>query len=225
LPVLAEVRCLSGVRVALANESAWVRWQAPGEAVLRRLFPVVGVVLFVRRDGHWYRPGCLLPDFAVPNDLDYRPLSHILTPAPAVPFPPPRMNLRPVPLKLMSEDCPRQTTALECGLVELSAWVDTVSNFRLAALSAAHCQGRVLLRGSRLPLLPATRRYWGEAVLVPLGLRPEPNLPESALREALAVGEGDILLLDAGRVEVVPGSAFRPLTRAGLRLAGRGGGP
>ena len=76
-----------------------------------------------------------------------------------------------------------------------------------------------------MPLLPSTRRYWGEAVLVPLGLRPEPNLPESALREALAVGEGDILLLDAGRVEVVPGSVFRPLTRAGLLLAGRGGGP
>jgi hypothetical protein len=224
LPVLAEVRCLPGVQVALEKDTAWVRWEAAGDAVLRRLLPVAGVVLFARRESHWYRPGCHLPDFDLPGELVYRPLSQVLTPAPAATIPPPRLNPRPVLVKVVPEDCPRQTTALECGLEELAAWADTVSNTRLASLRAARCQGRILLRGSRLPLLPSGRRFWGGSVLVPLGFRAEPNLPESALREALAVEEGEILLLNVGEAEVVPGSAFQPLKRAGIRLAAGGGG-
>src|SRR5262249_9797231 len=94
-----------------------------------------------------------------------------------------------------------------------------VSAVRLAALRAACCQGRVLLRGERLPLLAGGERFWGERVLVPLGCRPEPELPESALREALALGDDELLLLGEGPPEVVPEAALQPLTRARLRLA------
>jgi hypothetical protein len=224
LPVLAEVRCLPGVLVALEKDIAWVRWEAAGDAVLRRLLPVAGVVLFARREGHWYRPGCHLPDFDLPGELVYRPLAQVLTPAPAATIPPPSLNPRPVLVKVVPEDRPRQTTALECGLEELAAWADSVSNIRLASFRAAGYQGQVLLRGSRLPFLPSGRRFWGDSVLVPLGFRPEPNLPASALREALAVDDGDILLLKVKEVEVVPRSAFQPLTRAGIRMAAGGGG-
>src|SRR5207302_880885 len=151
------------------------------------------------------------------------PLHDVLTPAPVRPLPPPVPDLRPVPLALAADDRPRPTTAVAYDLATLGAWADTVPAARLAALRAAHCGGRVLVLGRRLPLLPAGERFWGERVLVPLGYRPEPALPEAAVRAALGLAEDELLLMRPGNAEVVPGSALRPLTRAGLRLAGREG--
>ena len=93
------------------------------------------------------------------------------------------------------------------------------SQRRLASLRAARCQDRVLLLGPRLPLLPRSERFWGDGLLVPLGYRPEPDLPQTALREALGSRAEEILVLRQDRVEGVPRAALQPLTRAGVRLA------
>jgi hypothetical protein len=223
LPALAEVRCASGVEVALDGGRAWVRWPAGQEEVLRRLLPVAGVQLYAWRDGRWHAPGCHLPAFEVPQRLEFRPLHQVLVPAPVNPVPAPAPRLQPARLELARDSRPRQTTALECGLAELAAWADAVPTARLDSLRAAHGQGRVLLLGPRLPLLPSGQRYWGNRLLVPLGYRPEPDLPESALRTALGVGGQDLLILRPGGPEVVPGSALGALTRAGIRLALREG--
>jgi hypothetical protein len=75
------------------------------------------------------------------------------------------------------------------------------------------------LLGDRLPLLPDSKRFWGSAVLTPLGYRPDPSLPESALREALAISEDEMLLWGHDSVEIIGRRAFTLLTRAGVRLA------
>ena len=219
LAVLAGLRASPGIDVALAGGRAWVRWEAGDEEVLRRLLPVRGVELYVRRDGHWHRFGRHLPALAFPRALEYRPLHQVLFPAPVLPVPARPADLRPLRLTLVPDDRPRPATALECGLADLARWADAVPESRLAALRVAHRGGRVLLLGERLPEVAAGRRYWGEVLLVPLGYRTDPDLPAAAIREALGLAQEELLLLDEGRAEVVPAPVLRPLTRAGLLLA------
>lgn len=54
-------------------------------------------------------------------------------------------------------------------------------------------------------------------MLIPLGFRPEPDWPESALREAANVGPQETLVLFEDGAEVIPADVFRPLTRAAIR--------
>jgi hypothetical protein len=63
------------------------------------------------------------------------------------------------------------------------------------------------------------QRFWGTRLLVPLGLRVEPALPEPVLLDALRVSEQELLVLDPRGGEVIPQDAFRPLKRAGVRRA------
>jgi hypothetical protein len=219
LPALAEVRDLAGIEVALANGRAWVRWEPGDERVLRRVLPVAGVELYARRSDRWYRHGRQLPAFDFPEQADYRPLYLALTPAPVRPVPPRPPAFAPAALTLAADPRPRPASALLCGPAELARWSDDVPARRLAELRAATCAGRVLLLGDRLPPLALGERFWGRDVLVPLGRRPEPNLPPAALRAALGISADELLLLDAAGAEAVPAAAFRPLTRAQLRLA------
>ena len=81
---------------------------------------------------------------------------------------------------------------------------------------------RLLVLGERLPMLDGGERLWGRDVLIPLGFVADPDLPEEALRQATDLGPDEILLLRPDEAEFVPRSAFSRLSRAGLRLAGRG---
>jgi hypothetical protein len=120
---------------------------------------------------------------------------------------------------LVRDDRPRPAGALCCPLAELAEWVEEATSRQMAGLQAAWCPaGSVLLLGERLPPLAAGERFWGRSLLVPLGFRPDPDLDEDALREALGLG-GDVGILTAEGLEVVPRGAFGALTRAGLRLA------
>jgi hypothetical protein len=101
----------------------------------------------------------------------------------------------------------------------LSAWADSAPSDDIEAVEAAICGETVLLRG-RLPALVG-ERFWGRRLLVAAGWRPEPDLAEGVLAEALGLGD-DFALFASDGVEVVPSTAFGPLTRAGVRLAARG---
>jgi hypothetical protein len=139
-----------------------------------------------------------------------------VAPVPAGDVSPDRLTLTLAP-----DARPRPASALTCSPGELARWADGTPAARLAALEAAWRKGFVLVLGARLPPLASARRYWGETVLVPLGYRPEPDLPPGALRDALGVTAEELLLLDESSAEAVPRSAFRPLTRARVRLAAR----
>jgi hypothetical protein len=222
---LGPLRVRTDVRVLARGEELWLRWPAGDEDVLHRVLAVRGAELFARRDGLWYLPGHRLPTFGVPDELPQTFL-HLLAPEPVTPeagAPP----IRPVRLALARDDTSRPAAALCCDLAGLDRWAEGATARRLAELEAAYCAApggpRVLLRGERLPPLPAGERFWGRTVLAPLGWRPEPALGEAALRDALGMRPDEIALLRQEGVEVVPRGAFRPLTRAGIRLALREG--
>jgi hypothetical protein len=222
LPGLAGLRCLPGVSVLLQEEYAWVRWPAGDMRVLRHLLPLTGVELFERRAGLWYRAGQRLPTFDIPADAEDRPLESVLFPAPVQPEPPPVLCLRREVLRLVRDERPRPVSGLRCTLPALARWAETATSTQLSAVRAARSGERILLLGRPLPVLPGGQRLWGERLLLPLGYRPEPALPEPALLEALAVDADTLVVLDADGAEVVPRGVFEPLTRAGVRLLVRG---
>jgi hypothetical protein len=93
---------------------------------------------------------------------------------------------------------------------------------RLRDLRAAVCDQEMLILGDRPPWLRDGLRFWGRRVLCPLGQRPEPDLPESALLAGLQVAGDEFLILTYASAEVVPTASLGPLTRAGLRRAAEG---
>jgi hypothetical protein len=219
---LAPVRNQDDVRVHTDGESAWVRWPAGKPDVVRCLLPVSGVEFFTHRDGHWFRFGSRLPTAESPPSGDGRPVSAVLFPAKFEPALPTVETAPPVRLGLVRGGEPKAATALACTLVDLAKWADTATTAELTAVRAVRSGGRVVLLGSRLPAVASGTRFWGTDLLVPVGFRPDPDLPPAALRTAVAAGEGELVLLDHDGAELIPKAAFEPLTRAGLRLAIRG---
>jgi hypothetical protein len=220
LPQLADVRTVAGIRVMILDERAWVRWDAGDEEVLRRILPIQGAEVFELRDGQWYRPGQRLPAFNLPEEKGARPLSAVLTPSPVEAQRVHPTAFERVRLVLVRDEKPRAATALRCSLEDLARWADGATSRQLTALEAAWYGDSVLLLGQRLPALAGCERFWGRTVLVPLGFRPEPVLPESALRQALGLQEEEIAVLGHGETEVVAREAFQTLTRAAARRAG-----
>ncbi len=219
LAALAPLRCEPGLEVARDGEDLWLRWDTASERVLRAVLPLVGSELFAARGGLWFRPGRALPSFEVPQALEYRPLYQVLFPAPVEPAALAHLAVTPVRLTLRADDRARATSALLCPLPPLLAWADTIPAGRLATLRGLRLYEQVLVVGERLPPITG-ERFWGENVLVPLGYRPEPELPESALRQAAGLLDGEVLLLRQGAAEVFARSLLAPLSRPVLRLAG-----
>jgi hypothetical protein len=212
------VRCAEDILVTLEGEYTWVRWEPENAEILKAILPIPKVELYARRDENWYRCGCHLPAFDMPRLSEGRPLYEVLLPRPIRTSKPARLELTPAVLRLVESFLPRSTSALVCKFSELSKWAETAAGPRVTALRAAFCDGEILLVGNRLPLLPGSQRLWGDRVLVPLGQRLEPDLPESAVLDALGISQEELLILESDRAQVVACQALQPLTRAGLRL-------
>jgi MoxR-vWA-beta-propeller ternary system domain bpX2 len=218
LGAVAGFRSAPGVQVALHGGLAWVRWEPHQDYILQALLPVRGVQLYVQRDGLWYRHGGHLPAFDLPEQADYRPLYRAVTPVPVKPVPPLLPNLRPMTLSVVPDTTAQPPTAVRCRVKDVVKWADKLASTRLSGIRASWFEGGVVLLGPRLPAPIDGQRFWGETVLVPLGHRPEPNLCASAIREALAIAQGELLLLSTAGAEVISLSAFQPLTRASIRM-------
>jgi hypothetical protein len=220
LAALADLRRNPGLSVAHAGDRVWVTWTPGDEAIVPRLMAIPGVELYDRRDDLWFRRGCRLPSFGLPPDEgEAVPLHRAIVPGPVESILSEGIPPSPARLTLTRDDRVRAASALLCPLVELASWAELATSAQLADLGAARDEDRVLLRGRRLPPIVGGERFWGERVLAPLGFRAEPDLPEPALRRALGTAADMLLVLRAEGVEVVPLDAFRPLTRAGVRLA------
>jgi hypothetical protein len=222
LAVLAAVRADADVRVHLDGEVAWVRWPAGRDEVVRRLLPVPGVAFLARRDGLWFRFDSRLPTSDVPPAGDGRPLSSVLLPERFEPVEPPLGFAPPLVFRIVRGGGPRSATAVVCATADLQKWADTATTAELADVRAARSGSRAVLLGAKLPALPDGVRFWGDDLLVPVGFRPEPDLPASAIRSACGATVDDLVLLHDDGAELVPRAAFEPLTRAALRLALRG---
>jgi hypothetical protein len=224
LKFLAGARCRSDVWVTLFEDRAWVTWPAGNEEIWQTLLPAPDCEFFEERDGLWFELGNRLPTAGFPPRGEAKKLDAILFPAPAQAESPPSRNLVPVRLQLAAFEELRPTAALRCSLADLHPWAEQATTKQLADCQAACCEDKVILRGPRLPAVPAAERFWGDRVWIPLGMRAEPNLPETALRAAAEVSLGEILLLTEDGAEAIPEDAFAPVTRAGLRLSLRLGG-
>lgn len=219
LPQVAGLRCTPGVEAWLTAEHVWLRWPASREEVLRQVWPISGVELFVEREGSFYRLGEHLPFFDTPDWSAAKPLQDLLFPAPFTPAQVPTLPVSPVMVELVPEDKSRATTAMQCKLTDLHQCLSSITIFRLEKWLAARCGNKVLARGPDLPWLPDAQRFWGKHVLVPLGYRLSPNVPEAVLRAALAAEEDHLLVFYPDHVERIPLEAFQPLTRAAVRSA------
>jgi hypothetical protein len=212
--------------VHLTPERAWLHWPAGSEEILQEVLAIQGVEVFARREGGWYRPGQHLPAFHVPPVGETRPLHQVLFPAPIQAEEVGQQISGLVSLTLVRDEKPRPATALLCSLEALNDWADRATTWQLEGLKAAQAPGdnggrQVLVLGPHLPPLAEGERFWGKQVLIPLGYRPEPNLPEGVLHEALGLQAGELALLTSAGLEVAPRDALGKVTRAGIRLAWR----
>lgn len=219
IAALANLRCLPGITVVQVGDRAWLRWPAGEQRVLERVLALSGVELFVHYHGGWSRWGSLLPAEGPPANQPGQPLAHVLTPVPVAPVPPGERAIPAVRLRLVRSNDIREASAMRCRASDLLGWSERVPSSRLAELRGVRWGDGLLLLGSRLPEIAGGQRFWGENLLLPLGWRAEPDLPEHACRRALGLEADDILLFTEAGAELIARSGSRPLTRAVLRLA------
>jgi MoxR-vWA-beta-propeller ternary system domain bpX2 len=238
LPILADLRRRPEIRVSMVGDRAWICWDPEPEALRRilveRLLPLSGVEVFARRGGHWYRPGEHLPAFGLPIGEGNAglPLKNVLFPRPmTVASSTSRETTTLLTLRLVRDprNQHRPARAVTCRLEALAIWADRETTLRITALSGAwiadpdggsgRCEVLVLGEPGTLSTSMGGTRFWGTDVLIPLGFRPEPDLPEPTLRRLVGAGTDDLVLLDFEGYERIPREVIRPLTRAGIRLA------
>jgi MoxR-vWA-beta-propeller ternary system domain bpX2 len=237
LPVLAELRDRSEIRVSIVGDRAWIWWKPETEAMqeilIKWILPLPGVEMFTEVGGRWYRWGKHLPAFgvSVPDDRRGVPLDRIVLPRPVSAQRP--EGRRPARLRVgvvRDQRCrSRPATGVCWRLSELHAWAEQATSAQFAGLTAAWTEGPVDERGEAEVLvlgrhgsLPAARagvRFWGTDVLVPLGFRADPDLAEPALKAAVGAGPTDLVVLRPEGFDVIARAIFQPLDRAGVRLA------
>jgi hypothetical protein len=215
---LASLRTRADIRFTKHADRIWLWWRPGDSAVAEKILPLTGVELFSRQDGLWFRWGSLLPYTGVPGEQDARPLATLLIPDALTPREEDRVPGR-IGLTLVRDTLVRPPTALRCSMEDLTRWVDGATSQQMGRLEAARGGKLVLLRGQQLPLIANSERWWGDAILIPLGFRAEPSLPESILRDALQIPAGSLVIISEQGVELVPRIAFSRVTRAGVRLA------
>jgi hypothetical protein len=219
LSALAALRARADIRVHLLNDVAWVTWPAGRPEVSRCLMPAHGVEFFAERDGEWFQFGRRLPTSERPPEGAGESVAVVLVPAAVEPLPPAARLGSPVVLRLAHGGDVRPATALCCSLDALATWASRATTAEFDGLRAARTDDRAVLLGAKLPAIPGATRFWGTDLLVPVGFRPDPDLPPAALRDAIGVTGDELVLLSDDGADVIPRSAFEPLTRAGVRLA------
>jgi hypothetical protein len=229
LPVLAELRGRSEIRVLIAGEVAWISWK-PGselmEALVRRILPLGEAVLYTERDGRWYRLGEHLPAFDVPGraESEWPLLERAIFPEPVRAVQSREKLQAPIPIRVVRDAgaAPRPASGLRCSASSLAAWAEHATLAQLAALKGAWVEREalVLVTGSAesLPLMTDGLRFWGTELFVPLGFRAEPNLPACAIRRAAGARPDELAVLDEDGIELIPHAIFKPLSRAAIRM-------
>ena len=219
LAALAPLRRSKDLWVGETSTGVWVEWGSEMPAVVSALLPVPGVVFYSKRGTDWLPIHAAIPDFTAPgfDESQMIAIDHAIVPEP-ISATPPQSACERVPVTLVPSDVPRRTTALRCDVPTLVGWSERATSWEIGRLRGAICENRVLLRGDSLPILAGAERFWGDRVLAPLGLRPEPAWPEKTLRESAGVDDSEILILTPQSAEAIPTSSLQPLSRAAIRM-------
>jgi hypothetical protein len=220
LRALASLRTRADLRVIVRDDAIWIRWTGHSDEIVRCLLPVPGVALWVKRtDGQWSRFRSRLPTSNAPPDELGIPLIQALQPDRFESIVP-RANLfKPLPIRLVRSTQPLIATAIMCDMKTLLAWSELATTYQLEQLRSTRFRNRVVIVGSSLPTIAGSIRFAGKRLLVPVGYRIEPIVSESPVLEALGANGGELAFVTDSAVDVIPSSAFAPLSRAGIRLA------
>lgn len=220
---LASVRAQKQIKAQCIGGTIWLIWPSSTKDVAELIYPLPGSELYQRQQQYWFAFRRQLPSFDVPDLTTARPLAELLFPAsvslPSLPGNP----LQPIPLTLITDTTPRLATALECKLVDLHDWLDSVPNVRFSGLKALCKNISILILGKDLPPIAESQRFWGTRLLTPLGYRYDPFFPEATLLDILDLASKQLLLLRSTGMELIDQSHAKPLTRAAVRLALREG--
>lgn len=229
-PRLASSRDHRNLEIARAKADpgvAWIRWSAPDREIASVIHQIQGSLLYEQRQGAWYRPVSALPDFDVPLNLNFHSIGQVLLPARITPIEPPDQDESTEDLRSSStlkvtlavSASWEPTSALRSGLDAVIEWAESVPSGLLRGLQAAWSGDEVLIRGERLPLIPGARRYWGQRVLIPLGLRLDPELSDRVVAQVLGIGPDTLVLWEQAAPELIPDQAFGRLSLAAIRSA------
>jgi hypothetical protein len=219
---------VAGLSFVLVGDRSWIFWQAGDDQVLRVLYPLNAVEFYELRDGEWYRFGHRVPSFDIPDNQEAVPIDRAIFPDLFEPIHPGETSPTPSRFRLVRECSRMPSSAALCSLAELARWTDSATTREIELIRGTIRKDQALLLGRDLPFWPGSTRYWGEQVLVPNGFRVRPGLTEKAILDALGASGLEIARFvqvdgaeDQARVELIAMDAFRPLTRAGVRLAMR----
>ncbi|MBK9973648.1 MAG: hypothetical protein IPP14_02630 [Planctomycetes bacterium] len=219
LAVLAALRGVPGLRVLVAGDRAWVRWDGADPAVVQALLPAAQARFFERRDGHWFACGSALPAFDLPAG-DFAPLHSMLLPGRLERQAVESAALLRANFTILRDDQPRECTALICTPGALAQWAAMAPDAEIAQFTACRSGELVLVVGNRPPLLAGCERFWGSRFLLPMGWRANPDLPEQALCEAAGATATELVLWRSGAI-LIPGDCLAPLSRASARMGAR----
>lgn len=222
LPRLGLWRTRDALRALPAGEVVWLFWPDDPPGLREALAGTAGCVLYTRLPDGWHRAGEPLPCSDVPGDGEARPLAGVLVPAIGGAEPPGEWVPSPELVRLVPGGGARGASAQLVDIAALLTWANAASPAALAPLSAARRGSLVLLTGTPQPPIAGAVRLWGGQLLRPLGLVCEPAWDESTLLAAFGASPGECVVWTEGRAFRVPGSAFGPLTRAGVRLLAGG---
>jgi len=220
---LGPLRGAPGLTVRMDGQTGWVRWHSADAAVVMALLPAPGAQFFERRDGQWLPCGKLIAADNIPQD-GFVPLEGVLVPQAAHRQPVVPATIAPVRFDTVRSAQLRACTAVVCTPAAVANWAALAPDAEIARLAACRSGGLVLVIGDNPPMLAGGERFWGDRVLLPLGWRAQPDLPESSLCEAAGVGTDEILLWRNG-ANFVPRKSLVALTRAAARLGAREGQP
>jgi hypothetical protein len=221
LPALAAFRDDASVRVHPNETDCWVRWPEGRDDVLTALRPIDGVSFYESRASHWYPAGSRLPAPSGPPEGPGEVLAKLLFPAPFPILAPEFTGVSKLPVRIERGGPAQTASAIGCTLAELQAWGAAATSAELRAIRIAVSESKALVVGAKLPAIPGAERYWGRDMFVPLGFRIAPELPHAWIRQAIGAAVDEFAFLGEDAIEIVPRSAFEPVTRAALRMEAR----
>ncbi len=167
-----------------------------------------------------------MPSFEVPPDEEAISIDRVLFPSTFEAIAPLEASPRPSKLRLVRDTRQRPSTAALCSLADLGRWAHSAPSHEIESVRGAIQGDRALVLGRSLPPWPDSTRYWGDRVLIPIGFEIRPTLPEETILEALGGSGREVFRFltndegnDSAVANAIPFDAFRPLTRAGIRLA------
>jgi hypothetical protein len=215
---LGRFRGLGSVFVVTTNDHAWIRWQELNDAILPILSAIPGVQFFRKRGSQWHRLNEALPAWGFPPPGNEQSLESILFPM--------RLNAKygyldempTVPLTLVRNTRVQPTTLMRCWVEDLKQLVSQNPEL-IDGVSGLHDGEVAWLRGSHLPALPGSMRFWGKTIHLPLGYQLDPPIAEVDLIRILAIDEAEIAAWWDDHWELFATYQFEPLTVSGVQAS------